>query len=134
MNINVTGRNLKRLRLERGYSQKQLADISGTLETQISALENGKRNVGSKLMMKFCKALNAQPTDFYQPFENDPNHDNRRKIDNYLRRVLIQRILAALDETDPEFQLELVVKIERALRTRKHENDGKHDNNGKKAA
>lgn len=125
---NQTGKNLKRLRLEKGYSQKALADISDTLETQISALENGKRNVGSKLMMKFCKALGVQPTDFYQPIANEPNHENRRKLDNYLKRALIQRILAALDETEHDHQLELVVKIEKVLRMRKA------DDNGKKAA
>lgn len=52
-----TGENIKRLRREAGYTQKQLAGIIGVKASYISALERGLRKPGQKLIPLLCDAL-----------------------------------------------------------------------------
>src|ERR1700674_2927455 len=40
----LVGRNVKRLRQEKGLTQEQLADLSGFSQQYISGLEQGRRN------------------------------------------------------------------------------------------
>jgi len=40
----LVGRNVKRVRQERGLTQEQLAEISGFSQQYISGLEQGRRN------------------------------------------------------------------------------------------
>lgn len=110
----ITGKNLKRLREAKGWTQKDLATATGTLTPQISAIENGKRGIGKSLMLKFVKALGCDPSDFYTSI--DEVHHERRQPVNYLKRALIMRVLRAMDEVNSDGELELIVKIERILR------------------
>jgi len=52
-----TGANIRRLRREAGYTQKQLAGIIGVKASYISALERGLRKPGQKLLPLLCDAL-----------------------------------------------------------------------------
>jgi transcriptional regulator with XRE-family HTH domain len=40
----LVGSNFKRLRLERGYTQEKIAELSGFSQQYISGLEAGRRN------------------------------------------------------------------------------------------
>ena len=40
----LVGRNVKRVRQEKGLTQEQLADLSGFSQLYISGLEQGRRN------------------------------------------------------------------------------------------
>lgn len=54
------GSQLKAVRLTRGMSLNQVALLSGTTETTISKIENGKWSVSIDLIERVCRALNVE--------------------------------------------------------------------------
>jgi transcriptional regulator with XRE-family HTH domain len=52
-----TGTHIRNLRVESGYTQKQLAGIIGVKESYISALERGLRRPGKKILPLLCDAF-----------------------------------------------------------------------------
>ena len=68
--LNVTlGRNLKRLRAEKGLTQEQLAELAETDKRYISAMENG-RGIGKELLLRLCDALGVSQQEFSRPFHD----------------------------------------------------------------
>ena len=51
------GSNLKRLRLERGWSQEEFADRAGIHRTYVSDIERGARNPTITIVEKLAKPL-----------------------------------------------------------------------------
>ncbi|MEQ1493030.1 MAG: helix-turn-helix transcriptional regulator, partial [Terricaulis sp.] len=51
------GRNLKRLRSEKGWSQEELADQAGLHRTYVSGVERGVRNPTITIVATLAKAL-----------------------------------------------------------------------------
>ncbi len=46
-------------RLKEGLTQKQLSELTGIPQSNISEMENGKRTIGKKLAKTLAKALNV---------------------------------------------------------------------------
>lgn len=83
MDINVLiGRNLKRLREARGLSQPQLARLIGTTPQRLSSYEVGRDGMGKEYMERVCKALEAEPWEFF--VKNDTPIVRDKKEQNYL--------------------------------------------------
>ena len=57
----VFGTNVKKYRLELGYSQEDLADKCGLHRTYIGSIECQYRNVSLKNIQKIAKALDVEP-------------------------------------------------------------------------
>ncbi len=55
------GRRLKGLRLERGLSQEQLADLAHLDRTYVSSCEAGRRNATIRTIARFAAALEVDP-------------------------------------------------------------------------
>lgn len=54
---------LKELRLERGLTQKELAEMMGTTFQQVYKLETGMRRLNQDWIEKLCAALSVSPSD-----------------------------------------------------------------------
>ena len=54
------GRNLKRIRKERGWSQEQLAFESGLHRTYISGIERGARNPTVLILAQLARTLRVK--------------------------------------------------------------------------
>ncbi len=52
--------NIKRLRLEKGYSQTELAKLAGTTQNTISSLETGQYSPTAYLSGLICIALGCK--------------------------------------------------------------------------
>ena len=60
------GKNLKRLRLEKGISQESLALSADLDRTYIPSIEKGERNVSITVVEKLANALNVSISDFFK--------------------------------------------------------------------
>ena len=59
--IMTVGENIRRIRISRGYTQKQLGDLVGVSEAYIRAYEKGRRNPKPKSLQKIAEALCINP-------------------------------------------------------------------------
>ena len=57
----TTGENIRRIRKERGLTQKQLGELVGASEAYIRAYESGRRNPKPSSLEKIEKALAVNP-------------------------------------------------------------------------
>jgi len=60
------GKNLKRLRLEKGISQETLALSADLDRTYIPSIEKGERNVSITVVEKLANALNVNISEFFK--------------------------------------------------------------------
>ena len=58
----VFSQNLRRLRLERGLSQEELAHRAGIDRTYVSALERGVYSASITMLAKLAVVLEAEPS------------------------------------------------------------------------
>jgi len=61
------GDRVRELRIKKGLSQEQLAELSGLHRTYISSLELGKRNVSLINIFALAKALGVTPDKLLKP-------------------------------------------------------------------
>jgi len=65
----LVGRNVKRIRQEKGLTQEQLADLSGFSQQYISGLEQGRRNPTIVSLYELAAALGVGHMDLVRPGE-----------------------------------------------------------------
>jgi len=63
----LVGDNCARIRKARGYTQEQLADLSGLSQQYLSDLERGKRNPTVVTVYEIALALGVSHLDLLQP-------------------------------------------------------------------
>ena len=61
------GDKVRELRIKKGLSQEQLAELSGLHRTYISSVELGKRNVSLINIFALAKALGVTPDKLIKP-------------------------------------------------------------------
>ncbi len=59
--IAAFARNVRRLRLENGMNQRELAELVGVDRNWVSALESGTQNISLNTLAKFAAALGVSP-------------------------------------------------------------------------
>ncbi|HVZ39150.1 MAG TPA: helix-turn-helix transcriptional regulator [Candidatus Kapabacteria bacterium] len=57
----VVGANIRRLRLEKGLSQEDLADKAGIHRTYVGSVERGERNISVENVARLARALKVRP-------------------------------------------------------------------------
>ena len=60
------GTNLRRLRLEKSFSQEQLANELGVEVSQISRIERGQINTSIVMLYSLSKVLETNISDFFK--------------------------------------------------------------------
>ena len=62
----LLGKNIKKLRKAKGYTQKQVAAAVGVSVNYISKIENGNVLFSIDLLCKFCVLFKAQPKELFK--------------------------------------------------------------------
>jgi len=65
----LVGRNVKRIRQDRGLTQEELAERSGFSQQYISGLEQGRRNPTVVSIYELANALGVSHMDLVRPTE-----------------------------------------------------------------
>jgi transcriptional regulator with XRE-family HTH domain len=63
----LVGRNVGRIRREKGLTQEQLAEVSGFSQQYISGLEQGRRNPTVVTLYELATALGVSHMDLLRP-------------------------------------------------------------------
>ena len=63
----LVGRNVKRIRQEKGLTQEQLAEVSGFSQQYISGLEQGRRNPTIVSLYELATALGVSHMELVLP-------------------------------------------------------------------
>jgi transcriptional regulator with XRE-family HTH domain len=63
----LVGRNVRRIRLRKGLTQEQFAEISGFSQQYISSLEQGQRNPTVVTLYELATALGVSHTELVKP-------------------------------------------------------------------
>jgi transcriptional regulator with XRE-family HTH domain len=74
----LVGRNVRRIRLERGLSQERLSELSGFTQQYLSDLERGLRNPTVVTLYELAQALDSTPTELISPASD--HHDTNRRL------------------------------------------------------
>jgi transcriptional regulator with XRE-family HTH domain len=67
----LVGRNVKRVRQEKGLTQEQLAELSGFSQQYISGLEQGQRNPTIVSLYELAMALDISHMELVRPIEDE---------------------------------------------------------------
>ncbi len=100
----LMGQNLKRMRQERGWSQGELSEATGTDRRYVSAMENG-RGIGKNLLDRLCKVFEVDEEAFTQQVDQARS----QAVDSLPR---VTRMILEELETMPEYeQLRFLAEI-----------------------
>jgi transcriptional regulator with XRE-family HTH domain len=72
------GRNLRRIRTKRGYSQEELAFRAEVHRTEVSLLERGKRDPGVNMTLRLAGALGVAPGELLAGAAFIPSESGRK--------------------------------------------------------
>ena len=59
----LVGRNISRLRKERGLAQERVAELAGISQQYLSGLERGRRNPTIGMLFAIARAIDADPAE-----------------------------------------------------------------------
>ncbi len=63
LNLKIIGKNIKKYRKNKGYTQAQLAEIIDISTIHMSHLETGSVSMSLECLVKICDALSITPDD-----------------------------------------------------------------------
>jgi transcriptional regulator with XRE-family HTH domain len=66
--LRLFGDRVRSLRIERGYSQEKLAELSGLHRNYVGDVERGARNVGLLNILHLARALGVLPNELLDAF------------------------------------------------------------------
>jgi transcriptional regulator with XRE-family HTH domain len=66
--LELLGDAIRELRIERGMTQKELAEACETERTFIVALEKGRKNAGTATIVRIAAALGVVPAELFRRF------------------------------------------------------------------
>ena len=80
----TAGGRLARIRRERGFTQKEMAEKTGLIQTLVSDYERGKLRLNADMILRFARALEVSTDELLQPAGPRPSKKPSRKV---LRRL-----------------------------------------------
>lgn len=108
----IIGENIRKIRREKGLTQKQLGELCGINESNIGKYERGKQDPKTETLNKIAKALSVDVTEFYtggkvlDATKNMVSFDSRKISD-----AIIQALYSSVDDVYLENLLTYFLKL-----------------------
>lgn len=87
---NVFGNRLKKLRTEKGYTQKEFAQLVGVSTSAIGMYEQGRREPENAVLTSMCKLLNTTP-DYLIGFSSPKEEQEIGKVIDDFTKILMSQ-------------------------------------------
>lgn len=82
------GQRLARIRRERGFTQVEIAEKTGLVQTLVSDYERGKLRLNADMILRFATALDVSTDDLLQPASGPkPARKPSRRVLQRLERI-----------------------------------------------
>lgn len=82
----LVGRNVRRIRLEKGLTQEKFAEQSGFTQQYVSGLERGRRNPTIVSLYEIALALGVAHTALVTP-DDEAREEEARRLEGKARRL-----------------------------------------------
>lgn len=66
--LELLGQTVRDIRMERGMTQQQLADLCGRHRTFIISIEKGRQNASALTLIRIASALRVLPSELFEKF------------------------------------------------------------------
>jgi transcriptional regulator with XRE-family HTH domain len=66
------GARIRELRIKRGWTQDEFADLSGLHRAQVGAFENGRMNITLSSLLLIAQTLGLRIIDLFKGVEDEP--------------------------------------------------------------
>lgn len=83
----IIGRNLRRIRKNRGWTQESLAEKIGVNTILINQIENARKGMGKDVMARVCNVLQVRPWELYATEDTPVVREDERRIWKLLREA-----------------------------------------------
>ncbi len=116
------GKNIKKIRLEKKLTQKQLGELSGISYKQIGLYEQGYRNPKIETIEKIAKALNVQYIDLLDDF---PIEEIEQSFLSYADEIAKKRKIYDIDHRLQKIGYPISLTLDENVHTSTLNIDGK---------
>jgi transcriptional regulator with XRE-family HTH domain len=83
----TVGERLARLRKERGFTQNELAEKIGIIQTIVSAIEKNTLKLSAEMAIRFALALEISADELLMPAKNKTNGNGKKSSRKIMRRL-----------------------------------------------
>ena len=86
--LDVVITRIRKIRIEKGISQQELANIANFSQSFLANVESGKKKPSLLTILRIAEALNVNPREFFSesPTENT-KEELKRQIINLLEKI-----------------------------------------------
>ena len=65
----IVGMNLRKIRIERGFSQEEFAEVCGLHRNYLGGIERGERNITLDTLSQIADAIDVSPIQLLSPLD-----------------------------------------------------------------
>ncbi|MFR0985246.1 MAG: helix-turn-helix domain-containing protein [Frisingicoccus sp.] len=94
--------NIKNLRVQKGYTQEQLAEAVGISTSHLSKVETGQRRIGMKTYLSILRTLKVEEEEYMMAAVRKESDEERDRLD---------RILEDCTKAEKQFLLDVLENI-----------------------
>jgi len=96
-NFKTLGRRVKYMRMDKGISQTNMAEMLGLSQTNLSNMESGRTTITTQNLFKMRDILECNMADFFVDFDNGKEKEVEKKEIELEDAVQILRLLRSVN-------------------------------------
>jgi transcriptional regulator with XRE-family HTH domain len=85
--LDIVITRIRKIRIEKGISQQELANIANFSQSFLANVESGKKKPSVMTILRLAEALNVNPREFFPENTTDSAEDIKKEIINLLERL-----------------------------------------------